>query len=463
MRIRLPILTALLVAGCLDDRDRALEIPAPGVIPARPMTRTVRVQAAADDDTLFLRVRFEANRGDRDRWLCRVNGTWRSEGGGFRDYQAALDGDEARGDVSRTSAMSEVALTVLLDDPSSTNRLTEFAETGCFGFCHENARHMPNWRAEEGFVPMKVWGGFGGFGDLWVWRAHRSGLAGFADDLKLSAAGYVPDAGTSPFLTNALTTAGLPAFVFDPVTSGSVYTVPWDPAGGVSPFAFAEAGVATLPGTLASADALAAGWVPADGQCVPASVLRAPTGSRANVAATAAWSDGTWDVTLSRALATGDATGDIALARGKDYPFALALHSDQADSRDHYVSFPSALVLGTSGAGITVVALAGTAATPAFADETAFPVTELSLVLPGVTTWEYLVGSTVGRSGEIRGYDVPHGGNVEVGKVEKRCADCHKIRASDPFPPFMDAGALERLVLRRGGVYGPTPFFGEEP
>lgn len=452
---------AILFAGCLDDRDRDLEVPAGGAIPERPMTRSVLVQAAADEDTLFLRLRFDGNRGDRDRWLCRVAGEWREEGGGFRDLQAALDGDEARGDVTRASKMTEVALTVIVDDPTSTTRLREFTQTGCFGFCHESARHMPNWRAADGLLPMEVWPGFGGFGDLWIWRAHRSGLAGFADDSRLSYAGYVPDAGLAPWTANAIGTAGLPSFVFDPATSGSVFTVPWDPAGEAEPFAFGA--VDGLPAALASDIALQSGWVPADGQCVPASLLREPTGSRSNVTASSTWSIGQWDVTLARPLVTGDAAADVSFALGKRYPFALALHSDQADSRDHYASFPSALLFGTTGEGIAVVALAGTGATPSFGDESSFPATTMNLVLPGVTTWEYLVGSNVGRSGALRESDVRHGGDVEVGTVDKRCADCHTIRQGDPFPPYMDAGALERLVLRRGGVYGPTPFFGESP
>lgn len=456
MDVRVPALLALTVTACAGDRDRALDAPS-GVIPARPMTRVARVQAAADADTFFLRVRFDANRGDRDRWLCRIAGTWHEEGGGFRDLHAASEGDAARGDLERTSAMAEVALSVIFDDPSSPDRLREFEQTGCFGLCHENQRHMPNWRPADGPVPMQVWSGFGGFGDVWIWRAHRGGLVGYADDVKLSATGWVGDPGDAAWLANALTTAGLPSFVFDPAVAGGGFAVPWDPTGGSSPF-FLQAGSA-LPASVA----LASGWTPTDGDCVPASVLRAPGGSRADVATSAVWTGGAWDVTFRRARHTGDSGADVALGSGVRRQLALALHSDHADSRDHYVSFPTALLFSTTGDGIQVVALEGTNALPAFADEITHPVTEVPLVLPGVTSWEYLVGSTIGRTGAERPDDVPHGGDVEVGTIANRCADCHTIRHDERPPPFMDAGPLERLVLRRGGVYGPTPFFGEAP
>jgi hypothetical protein len=74
-------------------------------------------------------------------------------------------------------------------------------------------------------------------------------------------------------------------------------------------------------------------------------------------------SGGEWDVVLTRKLATGDAAGDLALASGRAYGMALALHRDDADGRDHYVSLPLTLLVGTAGEGVTAVAVAGTGAT----------------------------------------------------------------------------------------------------
>lgn len=460
MRVGLAIGAACLAAcGCLGDR--ADDAPSPdGAIPARPSTLQVRVQAAHNDDTLFLRVRFPASEvASRHETWRRVAGEWRREGGGFRDLQASLDADADRGDVTRTSSASETALSVLLDDPSSVGRLLNFQETGCFGQCHERQRQMPNWRASDGAAPMRIWTGFGK-ADLWIWRGQRSALSGFADDLSFTPAGYVPDAGAVPFTAVALTTGGVPSFVFDPA-GGGPFAHPWSEQ--PAPLTFDDGTLADVPDALALDSALQLGYSPADDDTVPAQLLSLPGGSRADVAATSVAANGEWDVVLTRKLVTGDATGDLALATGKPYGLALALHRDDADGRDHYISLPLTLLLDTAGEGVAAIAVAGTGATaPAFADEATFPVTELSMFLPGVTSFDWLVGAPTTRDGEARTADVIHGGAFEVATAERRCADCHTIRSLDPAPPVTDAGPLERLVLRRGGVFSPTPFFEEE-
>lgn len=448
----------LAASGCLGDGASHAPPPATDVIPERPITVQVRLQAAHDDDTLFLRVRFPASEEDtqHESWR-RLGGAWQLEGGGFRDLQAAIDGDAERGDVTRTSAASEAALAVLIDDPTSVGRLLNFQTTGCFGQCHERQRHMPNWRAADGPAPMTVWTGVGK-ADLWIWRGQRSALAGFADDLSFTPTGYVPDAGASPFTPVALTTDGLPSFVFDPA-GGDGFARSWTTL--PTPFVFDDGTLAELPDALAIGTAMLLGYTPADDDTVPAQVLSVPGGSRADVTALSLVGDGEWDVVLTRKLATGDAVGDLAFVSGKPYGIALSLHRNRADGRDHYVSLPLTLLLDTAGEGVRAVSMAGTAATPSFSDETMFPVTELSLFLPGVTSFEWLVGAPTTREGAPRTADVVHGGAFEVASAQNGCADCHAIRATDPTPPVMDAGPLERLVLRRGGVFTETPFFEE--
>lgn len=444
-------------SGCLGDHagDRLPE-PA-GAIPVRPLVVPVRVQAAHNGDTLFLRVRFPSAPGDRrhETWR-RVDGEWRREGGGFRDLAAAQSDDAERGDVTRTSAASETQLSVMLDDSSSVGRLLYFQTTGCVGQCHDRQRQMPNWRAADGPTPMSIWTGFGK-ADLWIWRAQRSALAGFADDLSFTPAGYVPDAGTAPFTPVALGTAGIPTWLF-----AGDFAVRWeDPPPAL---AFDDGTVEGVADAMSLDSALLAGYVPSDGDTVPAQRLSTPTGSRADVGALASESDGEWEVLLTRRLSTGDTTGDLALTSGRAYGIGLALHRDDADGRDHYVSFPLTLLLDTAGEGVFAPALAGTGGVaPSFSDETAFPVTTVSLFLPGVTSFDFTVGAVVRRDGLARTVDVIHGGAVEVGNAEHRCSDCHTVRATDPAPPVTDAGPMERLVLRRGGVFGPTPFFEDAP
>ena len=87
----------------------------------------------------------------------------------------------------------------------------------------------------------------------------------------------------------------------------------------------------------------------------------------------------------------------------------------------------------------------------------------LQRTFPGITSFDFLVGAIVDRDGQVRERDVVHGGAEEVALASKRCADCHSVTAGDSPPPFLDAGPLGELVLRRGGVYGPTPFFEESP
>lgn len=460
MRIRIAIAAACLAtSGCLGDRD-AFVPERGGAIPGRPSTVSVRIQAAHNADTLFLRVRFPASDGDTRHEAWRRAGDWQLEGGGFRDLQAALDGDAERGDVTRLSAAFETELSVLVDDPSSAGRLLNFREQGCFGQCHELQRQMPNWRAADGYKPMSVWTGFGK-GDLWIWRGQRSALAGFADDLSFTPAGYVPDAGNAPFTSVALSaTSGIPMFLFDPADGG--FAESWDAL--PEPFAFDDGTIDALRDALSLGSALALGYAPADGDAVPAQRLSTPTGSRADVAAASTRSGEEWDVILTRKLSTGDTTGDLAFTPGKPYHLAFALHTDAADGRDHYVSLPVTLLVDTAGEGVTAVAVAGTGATaPSFSDESAFPVTELALFLPGVTSFDWLVGAPTTREGAPRTVDLVHGGAFEVASAQWRCADCHTVRSTDPVPPVMDAGPLERLPLRRGGVYGPTPFFEEGP
>ena len=460
MRARLPVSAVCLAAaaGCLGDLRE--DTPVPGsLIPARPSRLETRVQAAHNDDTLFLRVRFPAELGERHELWHRADGAWRLEGGGFREVAAALAGDEQRALFpDAVSVGAELQLSVLLDDPSSPGRLLAFREQGCFGQCHDRQRQMPNWRAEDGAKPMTVWTGVGK-GDLWVWRSHRTALAGFADDLSFTPAGYVPDAGAVPYSAVALTgTAQMPAWLFDPSDAGA-WAFPYDTVIAQGPYAFDDGSLDGVANAMTVGSALASGYAPADGDTVPAWLLAMPGGSRADVAADATWSDGAWDLVLSRKLVTGDAIGDLALPLGKPYGIALALHRDGADGRDHYVSLPLTLLLDTAGEGVAVTAVAGTG-TPSF-DESGFPVTELALFLPGLTSFDWLVGAPAHRDGTVRTVDVVHGGGFEVATAQFRCADCHTVRAEDPLPPQMNAGPLERLVLRRGGVYSPTPFFDE--
>jgi hypothetical protein len=85
-----------------------------------------------------------------------------------------------------------------------------------------------------------------------------------------------------------------------------------------------------------------------DGDTIPRRLLRPGDGSHGDikVAGTARWRDGYWDVTLSRAMDTGNPGDDKILVDRRIYYLAFAVHRDALGSRWHYVSLPVTLGLG---------------------------------------------------------------------------------------------------------------------
>lgn len=449
---------AMAAVACIADKGGSPVPPGSGAIPLRPMVLHLKAQAAYDDANLWLRVRWPGDEGARDRMFRYVGGAWRLEGGGFRDLEASNDGDPDRGELGHVSAFAEDQLAVAIDDRQAATRVRDFDKFGCFPACHERERQMPNWRGGDGDVGMFLFPTFGGFADLWVWRAQRTGLAGKADDLSLTTTGLVPDPGRAGW-TDLELAGGAPPMVFDGTGSGA-WAVPFTQATSSGPYSFGDGSV---PGAVAVpyATAIGGGWVPAEDDTVPAQILTLSTGSRADVSASSSWTAaGGWDLVLSRKLATGDAAHDVAIAPGRSYGLSFSLHSDQADGRDHYVSLPVLLLVGTAGNGIAAVQTTGA---PDFSDETAFPVSDVPLVLPGVTSFDFLVGAVSNRDGTQREHDVVHGGHLEVTTSARHCTECHRITGDDPVPSYENAGELQRIVLRRAGVYDPTPFFEGTP
>ena len=460
---------ALLVAtGACIAADNGLlpEPPGSGAIPARPVVKTLVAQAAYDSSRLWLRLRFDANQGQLDRAFHYVNGAWVEEGGGFRDLDASLSKDPARGATDHVSAWHEVELGVAISarTPTAAFHVRDFDKFGCFPACHERQRQMPNWRESDGPAPMWMWPSYGP-ADLWVWRAQRTGFAGLADDLTLTENGLVPDPGRAGWTDLALGADGNPPLVFASSAMGGAFTASWDAMrGGSAPIAMSDGRVAGLPAAMSSADAIGAGWSPAEGDAVPAQVLTLSTGSRADVSAASSWANGSWDLTLSRALNTGDAAHDVAFVPGATYDLGFSLHSDQADGRDHYVSLPIpiALVVSSAGNGIRATPISG-GGPPDFSDETTYPPFDVALFLPGITSIDFTVGAVTNRDGSQRRHDIVHGGHVEVAESRNACGECHRVRVADPPATHDDVGPFQELVLWRGGVFGPTPFFGDAP
>jgi hypothetical protein len=177
-----------------------------------------------------------------------------------------------------------------------------------------------------------------------------------------------------------------------------------------------------------------------------------PDAGAGGLATVAAFADGAWDVVYVR---TQPATppGRVALLPSARYDLGFALHDD-VEGRHHYVSLPVELGLGDPAAALVAVALPA-GATPDFSDTLTFPAHAVNLFLPGITSFEFLVGAVVDRAGHLRNGDVRHGGAQPVATGTHACGDCHRVIGDAVVPPVQNAGALERLVLRRGGVVGP--------
>lgn len=327
----------------------------------------------------------------------------------------------------------------------------QFATAGCFVACHDGGSQMPNWRVDDGEQTMRLLDSFGGPIDLWTWRAARTARSGVADDGLVTTAGRASDPGRPAWQDLSLID-GAPPFVLDPAMGGRF-------AGGATSMpTFGDA--PGVSGALPYATAITRGYVPAEGDTVPAQLLLASSGSVADVAASASHDGTGWDLRLTRALDTGDAVSDVVLAPGSLYDVAFSLHTDDADGRDHYVSLPVALSLDAPSGGLTSTLVDGS---PDFADEARFPPRTVEVFLPGVTSYEYLVGAIVTREGAVRPSDVPHGGGLEVSTGSHACRDCHRVESTDAAPAYRQVGALDRLPLRRGGVFGPTPTFEATP
>lgn len=181
----------------------------------------------------------------------------------------------------------------------------------------------------------------GYFLDLWHWRAHRSNPVDKSDDQFVAEARY-GDSGKGPFFTNWDKAKKQPKLMFDPEKSGR-RALKWDD------LAQRKLGFDDLY-YLREDQA-----VPFDpslewkaGDTIPRRVLRQGEGSRADisVAGKARWKDGFWDVTLVRAMDTGNPLEDKAMVDKRVYAVAFAVHRNATGSRWHYVSLPVSLGLG---------------------------------------------------------------------------------------------------------------------
>lgn len=459
-----------------------------GLEPNKPTTLPIQVQAAYNDDTMFFQISWEGDRGDTHDYVRFVDGAWRKEGGPRRDAQSTIDNDPLRGPTNLNSTIYESRVTFMVDDPNGPNAVPGFAQVGCTLTCHDNSRAMPMWDPAKPEFSKYLNDGTPGSLDLWHHRLARANPIGASDDQHVTQVdpeepdlgGRINDEGDGPWQSNDLDAmTGNPKFAFDPATTDGLFAFDFNdlfssPMRNFANADSADLGPSPIPVGINYAEAVAMGYVPAENDTMPFRRLRQPTGSRGDITAdgttfTPSADDalrGRWRSNTQRALDTGNGD-DTALADGNVYNIAFAVHIDMVTVRDHYISFPMTLSLGGGTGDIEAVQVAGAGqgTRPDFGDTAQFPVKELNLFLPGISSYEFLIGENSGLTYIDPATDQPvdqlHTGATFILQQGLGCRDCHTVASSETFVPVQPggfpAGAMETLVPLRGGVNTPTP------
>lgn len=347
----------------------------PAPIPGKKGSLQLAVQAAHDDQHLYLRFQWQtqADRPGAMHNYMRYTGSQWEFYGGPRSSKQVRSGEEP--------PLYEDRLAIMVDDGDVRN----FAQQGCWQTCHDDMRDMPDEPSAERvrshdylgrdglgkddirkYLPSSRAGrsnGWdrvkpaeaiaeirenGGFADLMQWRAARSNPIGMGDD------GYVleyrlSDTGQGPYRWNVDRETMQPRYMFDERQVGRHSLSVTDIGDPSLPFALIreENAVPYDPD---------AGWE--EGDVLPGRLL-----SRAGASGSAAdndrvrgeWDAGTWTVVWTRELDTGH-DDDVALAEDREYTFGFAIHDDNVTTRFHFVSFPVTVGIGRD-AEITAVTL----------------------------------------------------------------------------------------------------------
>ncbi len=339
------IFSGLLVLGWVthdtgikeNDPERNIFIP-------EELTTTLQVKAAYDGQKIYFRYRWPVDRPSifHDVFVYQ-DGEWEERGG------------EAIGPDPDFLVEDRVAM--MIDDGSVPlfsryggyitigDKLTTF--TGAPESEEERTKYLPATRTDpndfEAVRPesdLEALREAGYFIDLWQWRANRSNPINLGDD------GFVAeersgDAGTGPYTTNWDKASDQPTFMFDEARTGQKALNINDIIAGKYGF---DDTYYLSPETAVAFDPNA-GWQ--NGDTLPRRVLRAESGSRADVvvATQARWEDGFWDVTLVRDMDTGNTLDDKIFQDRGSYDLAFAVFRNASTMRWHYVSLPISLGL----------------------------------------------------------------------------------------------------------------------
>jgi hypothetical protein len=272
-------------------------------------------------------------------------------------------------------------------------------------------------RSEEELTALRK---AGVFLDLWMWRSHRGGPIGYADDMWVLDYRH-GDQGKSAFSDNWDPEKRQPRFMYDPEKAGFV-ALRWED---IINHKLTQKDIYYISEEHTKPFDPAHEWK--DGDAIPRRLLRIPDGSRGDIKARGVWQDGKWQVEMTRLLDTGN-TDDKALRDRRRYTIAFAVHKDYTGSRWHYVSLPMSLGMGVE-ADIVGQKFSGTE--PPWEKIAGITV---PLFYPGQITWNWLMSPA-------------HAGAKELAQGQA-CSVCHT-------PQLLGRYAVEHELRResRRGWY----------
>jgi len=346
----------------------------PAPIPNKEGVKDLNVQAAYDNEYLYLRAQWKSqlDREGRMHNMIRFDGKEWKFYGSHRASSKVRDGKEP--------PLYEDRLAIMVDDGS----VPMFAEQGCWLTCHTGMRDMPDMPTSDEvkkhellgvllkqsdirkYLPESRTDGMvgwdktksadeiaklksdGRFVDLMQWRVARSNPGGTADD------GYVLeyrlfDAGKNVFSWNVDRKTMTPNFMFDPDKTGYIALREED---------FDNPGKATAIVQNVNTKPYDANAGFKEGDILPGRLVMTEASGSAgdNDYAKGTWKDGMYTVLFRRKLDTGHPEDDKILKVGGTYTVGFAVHDDNVTTRFHHVGFPVKLGIGAE-ADITAVAV----------------------------------------------------------------------------------------------------------